>query len=61
MVNEGRQIAAARSCGITQIDNRHLIAVALGGNGPIIAGQIPLSIQRQKAHTASAVVFAIGI
>ncbi|CAN3993492.1 Crp/Fnr family transcriptional regulator, partial [Dysosmobacter welbionis] len=40
VVDEGQQIVSIRASGVAQIDDRHLIAVASGGNGPVVPGQV---------------------
>ena len=45
VVDEGQQVVAVRAGGVAQVDDRHLIAVALGGNGPVVAGQIPFGVK----------------
>ena len=47
--------------GVTQVDDRHVVAVILVGDGAVVSGQIPLGIQSQKAHAAGAGVFQVGI
>ena len=44
-VDERQQVVAVRAGGVAQVDDRHLIAIALGGNGPVIAGQIPFGVK----------------
>ena len=61
VVDERQQIVSVRSCGVPQVNDRHLIAVVLRGDGPVIPCQISFSIQSQKTHPAGAGIFQIGI
>ena len=43
------------------IHHRHLIAIAVPGDGPVVSGQISLRITGEEAHAAGAGVFQIGV
>ena len=61
-VDERQQIVAVRSGGVAQIyDGDMLVAVILFGNRAVVAGEVTLGIQRQKAHAGRAGIFKVGI
>ena len=61
LIDQGEEVVAVRPCGVAQIDHRHLIPIALRGNGSIVPGEVPLRIQRQKAHSAGTREFEIRV
>ena len=61
-VDERQQIVAVRAGGVAQIDDGDmLVAVILFGNRAVVAGEITLGIQSQKAHAGRAGIFKVGI
>ena len=61
-VDERQQIVAVRAGGVAQVYNGDmLIAVVLFGDRAVVAGEITLGIQRQKAHARRAGIFKVGI
>ena len=61
-VDERQQIVAVRAGGVAQVYNGDmLIAVILFGNRAVVAGEVTLGIQRQKAHARRAGIFKVGI
>ena len=61
MVDECQEIIPVRASGIPQVDDRHLVAVVLHSDGPIVPGQVAFGIQGQEAHAAGAGIFEIWI
>ena len=61
-VDERQQIVAVRAGGIAQVYHGDmLVAVILFGDRAVVAGEITLGIQRQKAHAGRAGIFKVGI
>ena len=61
-VDKRQQIVAIRAGGVAQVYNGDmLIAVILFGNRAVVAGEITLGIQSQKAHARRAGIFKVGI
>ena len=61
-VDERQQIVAVRAGGVAQVYNGDmLVAVILFGNRSVVAGEVTLGIQRQKAHARRAGIFKVGI
>ena len=61
-VDERQQIVTVRAGGIAQIDDGDmLIAVILFGDRAVVAGEITLGIECQKAHARRAGIFKVGI
>ena len=60
-VDQRQQIVAIRAGGITQVDNRDIVPIALLGDGSVIPGKVALAVQRQPAHAAGTGIFQIGI
>ena len=49
-VDQGQEVIAVGAGGIPQVDDGHLVAVAVLGDGPVVSGQVPFGVQGQKAH-----------
>ena len=61
-VDERQKIVAVRACWISQVDDGDmLVAVILFGNRSVVAGEVTLGIQCQKAHTGCAGIFKVGV
>ena len=54
VIHQRQEIEAVRAGWVAQVNDGYLVAVIPGGNGSIVACQIPLGIQRQIAHAAGA-------
>ena len=61
VVDERQQIVSVRASGVSQVNDRHLIAVVPGGDSPVVPRKISFGIQSQKAHPAGTGVFQIGV
>ena len=46
---------------IAQVDDGHIVAVAVLCNRTVISSQVTLAVQRQPAHTGGAGIFQIGV
>ena len=61
-VDERQQVVAVRAGGVAQVYNGDmLVVVILFCNRAVVAGEVALGIQRQKAHTGCAGIFKVGI
>ena len=54
VIHQRQEIEAVRAGWVAQVDDGYLVAVIPGGDGTVVACQIPLGIQRQIAHAAGA-------
>ena len=54
VIHQRQEIEAVRAGWVAQVNDGYFVAVIPGGNGSIVACQIPLGIQRQIAHAAGA-------
>ena len=60
-VDQCQQIAAVGAGGVSQVDDRHMVAVIFLGYGAIVSGQIAFGIQRQKTHPGGTGILQVGI
>ena len=60
-VDEREQIVAIAACGISQVNDRHLIAVILGRDRAVVACEVTLAVEGEEAHSAGAGKLQIGV
>ncbi len=60
-VDQLEHIVSVGAGGISKIDDRHMVAVVVAGNGAIVAVQVAFGVGSQKAHAAGAGIFQIGV
>ena len=61
VIHQRQEIEAVRAGWVTQVDDGNPVAIVPGGDGAVVARQVPLGIQRQIAHAAGAGVLQVGV
>ncbi|KAF5029600.1 hypothetical protein DSECCO2_646880 [anaerobic digester metagenome] len=60
-IDQLEHIVAVGTGGISKVNDRHMVAVVVTGNGAIVAVEVPLGISGQKTHAAGAGIFQIRV
>ena len=60
-VDQGQQVVAIRAGGVSQVDDRDVIPIALLGNSAIVPSQVAFAVQSQPAHSTGTGIFQVGV